>query len=153
MTYIRFLKINKAMKIDKRLILLFEQSQNMVNELTRFCSKMNTKYYVNEGGCIWLAYIIAQYLEEKQINYNVIKYYDEYDELFHISLVVFGQIINPATDTYNGYTKAETITSKELKNENTKNEDTRSFLWKQKYKDEIIKEFNSIKELFNNNNI
>lgn len=149
MTYIRFLKINKAMKIDKRLILLFEQSQNMVNELTRFCSKMNTKYYVNEGGCIWLAYIIAQYLEEKQINYNVIKYYDEYDELFHISLVVFGQIINPAMDMYNGYTKAETMTSKELKKENTKNEDTRSFLWKQKYKDEIIKEFNSLKELFN----
>lgn len=137
------------MKIDKRLILLFEQSQNMVNELTSFCSKMNTKYYVNEGGCIWLAYIIAQYLEEKQINYNVIKYYDEYDKLFHISLVVFGQIINPAMDAYNGYTKAETMTSKELKKENTKNEDARSFLWKQKYKTEIIKEFNSLKELFN----
>lgn len=150
MTYIRFLKINKAMKLDKRLILLFEQSQNMVNELTGFCSKMNTKYYVNEGGCIWLAYIIAQYLEEKQINYNVIKYYDEYDELFHVSLVVFGQIINPAMDTYNGYTKAETMTSKELKKENIKNEDMRSFLWKQKYKTEIIKEFNSLKELFNN---
>lgn len=137
------------MKLDKQMILLFEQSQNITNELIRFCSKMNTKYYVNEGGCIWLAYIIAQYLEEKQINYYVIKYYDEYDELFHISLVVFGQIINPAMDTYNGYTKTETMTSKELKKENVKNEDTRSFLWKQKYKTEIIKELNSLKALFN----
>lgn len=46
----------------------------LLNNINTICTLFKKLYYVNNGGCCYLAYIIADYLEKRQINYSVLLY-------------------------------------------------------------------------------
>lgn len=49
--------------------------------------KLDDKYNINTGGCIYVAYLIAKNLEKLGIHYEVIDWKDpDNNEVFHISL-------------------------------------------------------------------
>ena len=112
----------------------------MIDSLIRLCNKFNKKYYVNEGGCIYLAYIISKHFND----FKVCEYYDSNNEPFHVSLIIDDIIINKPDNIYDGYLKIyDDWTPYMLMKYNKAYEDTMSIFWKQKYKKKIRNEFNT----------
>lgn len=128
---------------------------DLANSLTLLCNNLDNVFHINEGGCIYVAWKIAEKLEEINIPYKVRKWYEpyntnkEYSLPYHISLVVEGIDINPSTadDITNPIIKDSEESAKMLRQENTKFEDRMSRYWKQSYKPKVREEINKI---FNN---
>ena len=81
----------------------------MIDSLIRLCNKFNKKYYVNEGGCIYLAYIISKHFND----FKVCEYYDSNNDPFHVSLIIDDIIIiNKPDNTYDGYSKPVILAEK-----------------------------------------
>lgn len=127
---------------------IFESTTKKLSiQLKELCNELNKKYYINEGGCIYVAYLIAKHLEKINIKYSVVEYLDYQDEPFHISLKVDNIDINEPENKYDGYSKEHNWTSYNLMKHNKEFEDNLSFFWKQKYKKHIR---NKIDEVFEN---
>ena len=122
---------------------IIENTHNIdIDKLKELCKEFNKKYYVNEGGCIYLAYLIAKKLELLNIKFKVNEYFDDRDDPFHVSLVINDIDINEPDNKYDGYVKKRDWNSYQLMKHNKEFEDDMSFFWKQKYKKEIRKEIN-----------
>lgn len=59
--------------------------------LRKLCKYLDDEYSLNSGGCIYSAYLIAKNLQKLSIDYDVIFWYDSFDELYHISVAINGK--------------------------------------------------------------
>lgn len=72
----------------------------LLDSINAICALFKKLYYVNNGGCCYLAYIIADYLEKSQVNYSVLLYDDETyyklptEAVRHVAIKVGDTILN-----------------------------------------------------------
>lgn len=78
-----------------------KSQQLVVKYICSICNTLDTLYYINDGGCCFLAYIIAKYLEEENISYKVliiddkpIGKFKELKAVAHVCIVIKHDIIN-----------------------------------------------------------
>ena len=96
----------------------------VINHINSICNTFHELYNLNWGGCCYMAYIIADYLEKNNIPFNVViiddsNYFDDWDNITrsvsHVSIKVKDTLINYSED-YNSYFKSSfpSISSKDL---------------------------------------
>lgn len=93
----------------------------LLENINAVCTLFKKLYRVNNGGCCYLAYIIADYLEKNQIKYSVLLYDDHiYYELpteavRHVAIKVNKTILNfDATCSRGNISNLTNIKAKEL---------------------------------------
>lgn len=78
-----------------------KSKQLVVKYISSICSTLDTLYYINDGGCCFLAYVIAKYLEQEDISYKVliidnkpIGKFKELKAVAHVCIVIKNDILN-----------------------------------------------------------
>jgi len=66
----------------------------LVDDLNLLCENLANTYNINEGGCCFIAYLIAQHLDRLKLLYQLIVYSDEKKNKLGISHEVFSMIKN-----------------------------------------------------------
>lgn len=67
---------------------------NLVKRLNELCDKLDSKYYVNFGGCCYLASVIAYHLDKLGIEYRLVIYSNELKNPLYINHEVYSKIKN-----------------------------------------------------------
>lgn len=62
--------------------------RKLVQELNKLCDQLDDKYDINLGGCCYLSYLIAKYLEKLSIPYELIIVSSEWKDKNYISLEI-----------------------------------------------------------------
>lgn len=70
--------------------------QRLLNEL---CLQLNKKYYINSGGCCFVAYLIAFHLDKLGLRYKLIVFTKELKDNVSISFEVRSKIRNNSRKT------------------------------------------------------
>jgi len=75
--------------------------KNLLNLLNSLCEKLDNNYMINNGGCCYVAYLLAKELEDLNIPYKFITR----DGTYHCTIEVEGKLINPIDeeDDINAY--------------------------------------------------
>ena len=106
-----------------------KSNQLVVKYISSICSTLDTLYYINDGGCCFLAYVIAKYLEQEDVPYKVliiddkpIGKFKELKAVAHVCIVIKNDILNYNCD-YDVMNKKyfTNITSNDLLNYYNKN--------------------------------
>ena len=117
---------------------------DLIEKLKTTCEWLNDEYSLNQGGCMYAAYIISKHLEKLNIIYTVNMWYDENNDPYHISIVINGIDINKTDYILHDHIENITVDSKWLMDFNNRNEKF-DFIWQRKYK-KIVRD--TFKKLF-----
>ena len=117
---------------------------DLIEKLKTTCEWLNDEYSLNQGGCMYAAYIISKHLEKLNIRYTVNMWYDENNDTYHISIVINGIDINKTDYILHDHIENITVDSKWLMDFNNRNEKF-DFIWQRKYK-KIVRD--TFKKLF-----
>lgn len=67
---------------------------NLTRLLNNLCLQLDEKYFINEGGCCFISYLIAYHLDRLQLKYKLIIISDEIKNSTSISSEVFSKFRN-----------------------------------------------------------
>lgn len=67
---------------------------SLQRSLNSLCNQLALSYMINDGGCCFVAYLIASHLDKLGVKYKLIIFSDEYKNLEKIQAEVCSKIVN-----------------------------------------------------------
>lgn len=68
--------------------------------LNMLCEELDSEYFINSGGCCYVAYLIAYYLEKLNVKYNFVVFNDEIKDSKSIQLEIINKRKNKKEADY-----------------------------------------------------
>lgn len=122
--------------------------KDLAAALRKLCMELDNKYDVNSGGCMYAAYMIAKNLKRLSIYYNVIMWYDAFDEPYHVSIKIGNYDTNPGHYFLHKSKKNIGFMEPKKINQFTKEHEEFDWLWGRQNKKNVRDEINSFFRLY-----